>query len=223
MSVFIKGVLAVIFVMGALFGMVYLLMSMVLGPKLAYWVEGFGATRGTMHSALEIARGGDLAFVDGALRPALGIQQERQMAGDHSFRSVRDHRREAVLPHQRMEHLKPGLAERRGDIHESSPPERAAPKQRQQKRRDAPSSSKSSDGVPSGDGRQPMGAARRAGTGPVATTLAAPRHPFVMLLPGRNPLSHHWGPHLVCPYSSGLTERVSTGDFTRRLHRSSGE
>ena len=40
MSVFIKGVLAVIFVMGALFGMVYLLMSMVLGPKLAYWVEG---------------------------------------------------------------------------------------------------------------------------------------------------------------------------------------
>ena len=40
MSVFIKGVLAVILVMGALFGMVYLLMSMVLGPKLAYWVEG---------------------------------------------------------------------------------------------------------------------------------------------------------------------------------------
>ena len=39
MSVFIKGVLAVIFVMGALFGMVYLLMSMVLGSKLAYWVE----------------------------------------------------------------------------------------------------------------------------------------------------------------------------------------
>ena len=40
MSVFIKGVLAVIVVMGALFGMVYLLMSMVLGSKLAYWVEG---------------------------------------------------------------------------------------------------------------------------------------------------------------------------------------
>jgi len=39
-SVFIKGVLATILVMGALFGMVYLLMSMVLGPKLAYWVEG---------------------------------------------------------------------------------------------------------------------------------------------------------------------------------------
>ena len=39
MSVFTKGVLAVIVVMGALFGMVYLLMSMVLGPKLAYWVE----------------------------------------------------------------------------------------------------------------------------------------------------------------------------------------
>ncbi len=40
MSVFIKGVLATILIMGALFGMVYLLMSMVLGPKLAYWVEG---------------------------------------------------------------------------------------------------------------------------------------------------------------------------------------
>jgi len=39
-SVFIKGVLATILIMGALFGMVYLLMSMVLGPKLAYWVEG---------------------------------------------------------------------------------------------------------------------------------------------------------------------------------------
>jgi len=39
-SVFTKGVLATICVMGALFGMVYLLMSMVLGPKLAYWVEG---------------------------------------------------------------------------------------------------------------------------------------------------------------------------------------
>lgn len=40
MSVFAKGVLATIFVVGMLFGMVYLLMSMVLGPKLAYWVEG---------------------------------------------------------------------------------------------------------------------------------------------------------------------------------------
>jgi hypothetical protein len=39
-SVFTKGVLATICVMGALFGMVYLLMSMVLGSKLAYWVEG---------------------------------------------------------------------------------------------------------------------------------------------------------------------------------------
>jgi len=38
--VFTKGVLATILVMGALFGMVYLLMSMVLGSKLAYWVEG---------------------------------------------------------------------------------------------------------------------------------------------------------------------------------------
>jgi hypothetical protein len=40
MSVFTKGVIATIVVMGALFGMVYLLMSMVLGTKLAYWVEG---------------------------------------------------------------------------------------------------------------------------------------------------------------------------------------
>jgi hypothetical protein len=39
-TVFTKGVLATIVVMGALFGMVYLLMSMVLGRKLAYWVEG---------------------------------------------------------------------------------------------------------------------------------------------------------------------------------------
>src|SRR5207253_2546164 len=37
--VFNTYVLAVILVMGALFGMVYLLMSMVLGSKLAYWVE----------------------------------------------------------------------------------------------------------------------------------------------------------------------------------------
>ena len=40
MSVFTKGVIAVIAVMGSLFGMVYLLLSMVLGRKLAYWVEG---------------------------------------------------------------------------------------------------------------------------------------------------------------------------------------
>lgn len=39
MSVFTKGVLAVIVVMGSLFGMVYLLLAMVLGSKLAYWVE----------------------------------------------------------------------------------------------------------------------------------------------------------------------------------------
>jgi hypothetical protein len=39
-TVFTKGVLATILVIGALFGMVYLLMSMVLGSKLAYWVEG---------------------------------------------------------------------------------------------------------------------------------------------------------------------------------------
>jgi hypothetical protein len=38
-STFTKGILGVIVVMGALFGMVYLLMSMVLGTKLAYWVE----------------------------------------------------------------------------------------------------------------------------------------------------------------------------------------
>ena len=40
MSVFTKGVIAVIAVTGSLFGMVYLLLSMVLGRKLAYWVEG---------------------------------------------------------------------------------------------------------------------------------------------------------------------------------------
>ncbi|GAC1367493.1 MAG: hypothetical protein NVSMB32_12450 [Actinomycetota bacterium] len=39
MSIFTKGILAAIGVMGGLFGMVYLLMSMVLGAKLAYWVE----------------------------------------------------------------------------------------------------------------------------------------------------------------------------------------
>jgi hypothetical protein len=38
-SVFAKGIVATIVVPGVLFGMVYLLMSMVLGPKLAYWVE----------------------------------------------------------------------------------------------------------------------------------------------------------------------------------------
>jgi biotin carboxyl carrier protein len=39
-SVFAKGVIAAVAVIGALFGMVYLLLAMVLGPKLAYWVEG---------------------------------------------------------------------------------------------------------------------------------------------------------------------------------------
>jgi biotin carboxyl carrier protein len=39
-SVFAKGVLATIFVTGMLFGMVYLLLSMILGAKLAYFVEG---------------------------------------------------------------------------------------------------------------------------------------------------------------------------------------
>jgi biotin carboxyl carrier protein len=39
-SVFAKGVIATIAVLGGLFGMVYLLLSMILGPKLAYWVEG---------------------------------------------------------------------------------------------------------------------------------------------------------------------------------------
>lgn len=39
MSVFAKGILATIVVPAMLFGMVYLLMSMVLGAKLAYWVE----------------------------------------------------------------------------------------------------------------------------------------------------------------------------------------
>ena len=36
----------------------------------AYAVTGFGATRGTMHSALEMLEGGDDEYVDGALRPA---------------------------------------------------------------------------------------------------------------------------------------------------------
>ena len=36
----------------------------------AYAVSGFGATRGTMHSALEMLRGGDLEYVDGSLRSA---------------------------------------------------------------------------------------------------------------------------------------------------------
>lgn len=40
MSVFAKGVIATVCVMGALYGMVFLLMSMVMGAKLAYWVEG---------------------------------------------------------------------------------------------------------------------------------------------------------------------------------------
>jgi short subunit dehydrogenase-like uncharacterized protein len=35
----------------------------------AYAVRGFGATRGTMHSALEMLKGGDHEYVDGALRP----------------------------------------------------------------------------------------------------------------------------------------------------------
>lgn len=39
MSVFAKGILATIIVPAVLFGMVYLLMSMILGAKLAYWVE----------------------------------------------------------------------------------------------------------------------------------------------------------------------------------------
>src|SRR6266700_6843767 len=40
MSVFTKGVIAVIAVMGSLFGMLDLLLTMLLGRKLAYWVEG---------------------------------------------------------------------------------------------------------------------------------------------------------------------------------------
>jgi short subunit dehydrogenase-like uncharacterized protein len=36
----------------------------------AYAVRGVGVTRGTMHSALEIMKGGDLAYVDGDWRPA---------------------------------------------------------------------------------------------------------------------------------------------------------
>jgi short subunit dehydrogenase-like uncharacterized protein len=37
---------------------------------LAYAVEGFGPTRGTMHSALEMVRSGGLEYRDGSLRPA---------------------------------------------------------------------------------------------------------------------------------------------------------
>ncbi len=37
---------------------------------LAYWTRGFGATRGTMLSAMEIMRGGDLEWRDGGWRPA---------------------------------------------------------------------------------------------------------------------------------------------------------
>lgn len=36
----------------------------------AYAVRGFGATRGTLHSALEMLKGGDEEHVDGAFRPA---------------------------------------------------------------------------------------------------------------------------------------------------------
>jgi short subunit dehydrogenase-like uncharacterized protein len=36
----------------------------------AYAVSGFGATRGTMHSALEMMRGGDLEYLDGGWRAA---------------------------------------------------------------------------------------------------------------------------------------------------------
>jgi short subunit dehydrogenase-like uncharacterized protein len=37
---------------------------------LAYWTRGFGATRGTMLSAMEIMRGGDLEWSQGGWRPA---------------------------------------------------------------------------------------------------------------------------------------------------------
>jgi short subunit dehydrogenase-like uncharacterized protein len=36
----------------------------------AYAVRGFGATRGTLHSALEMLKGGDVEYVDGDWRPA---------------------------------------------------------------------------------------------------------------------------------------------------------
>jgi biotin carboxyl carrier protein len=39
-SIFAKGVLATIVTLGALFGMIYALLAMVLGTRLAYWVEG---------------------------------------------------------------------------------------------------------------------------------------------------------------------------------------
>jgi short subunit dehydrogenase-like uncharacterized protein len=37
---------------------------------LAYWTRGFGATRGTTLSALEIVKGGDVEYRDGRLQPA---------------------------------------------------------------------------------------------------------------------------------------------------------
>jgi short subunit dehydrogenase-like uncharacterized protein len=36
----------------------------------AYSVKGFGASRGTLHSAIEMLKGGDTEYVDGALRPS---------------------------------------------------------------------------------------------------------------------------------------------------------
>jgi short subunit dehydrogenase-like uncharacterized protein len=47
---------------------------------LAYWTRGFGATRGTALSAMEIMRGGDLEWRDGDWRPA------SQSAGRGSWR-----------------------------------------------------------------------------------------------------------------------------------------
>ena len=56
----------------------------------AYAVGGFGATRGTLHSTLEIMKGGDLAYRDGDWRPA-GAGPMRA-----SFRFPSPHGRQAV-------------------------------------------------------------------------------------------------------------------------------
>ena len=47
---------------------------------LAYHVEGFAATRGTLHSALEIARAGGLEYRDGSLRPAPRVPRRARFA-----------------------------------------------------------------------------------------------------------------------------------------------
>jgi short subunit dehydrogenase-like uncharacterized protein len=47
---------------------------------IAYAVSGFGATRGTLHSALEMVRSGGLEYRDGSLRPAGGGPRRARFA-----------------------------------------------------------------------------------------------------------------------------------------------